>query len=104
MLAERLLLLLVPLVGIVLPLFRVVPAAYRAIVERRIIALYGELKMLETDLEARGPGPSRGELLPRVDALEVRAAQLRVPLRFSQMFYTLKVHIRLVRDRLASRQ
>ena len=102
-LAERLLLLLVPLVGIVLPLFRVVPAAYRAIVERRIIALYGELKMLETDLEARGPGPSRGELLPRVDALEVRAAQLRVPLRFSQMFYTLKVHIRLVRDRLASR-
>src|SRR5262249_19273383 len=40
-LSERLLLLLVPLVGIVLPLFRVVPDTYRAMVERRIIALYG---------------------------------------------------------------
>jgi len=103
-LTERLLLLLVPLVGIVLPLFRVVPDAYRAMVERRIIALYGELKMLETELEARGPGASRGELIPRLDALERRAAQLRVPLRFSQMLYTLKVHIALVRDRLASRE
>ena len=100
-LSERLLLLLVPLVGIVLPLIRVVPEAYRGMVERRIIALYGELKMLEMELEARGAGPSRDELIPRLDALERRADQLRVPLRFSQMLYTLKVHIRLVRDRLA---
>ena len=103
-LAERLLLLLVPLVGIVLPLIRVVPDAYRGMVERRIIALYGELKVLETELEASGAGASRGELIPRLDALERRADQLRVPLRFSQMLYTLKVHIPLVRDRLASRE
>jgi TRAP transporter TAXI family solute receptor len=103
-LAERLLFLLVPLVGIVLPLIRVVPDAYRGIVQRRIIALYGELKVLETELEARGPGASRTDLIPRLDALERRAAQLRVPLRFSQILYTLKVHIRMVRDRLASRE
>ena len=103
-LAERLLLLLVPLFGIVLPLIRVVPEAYRRMVERRIIRLYGELKLLEAELEARGPEASHADAIPRLDALERRADELRVPLRFSQILYTLKVHIRLVRDRLARRE
>src|SRR5262249_53935776 len=81
-LVERLLLLLIPLFGIVLPLIRIVPDAYRGMVERRIIALYGELKVLETELEARGSGTSHADLIPRLEALERRAAQLRVPLRF----------------------
>jgi len=103
-LAERLLLLLVPLFGIVLPLIRVVPEAYRRMVERRIIRLYGELKLLEAELDARGPEASHADAIPRLDALERRADELRVPLRFSQILYTLKVHIRLVRDRLARRE
>jgi hypothetical protein len=101
-LTERLLILLVPLLGVMLPLVRIVPGAYRGVVQRRITVLYGELKLLETELEARGPAASRADLIPRLDALERRAALLRVPLRFSQSLYTLKVHIRLVRDRLAS--
>jgi TRAP transporter TAXI family solute receptor len=101
-LAERLLLLLVPLVAIVLPLIRAVPNAYRGMLERRIIALYGELKLLETELDRLGSATSRADLIPRLNALERRAGQLRVPLQFSQMLYTLKFHIRLVRDRLAS--
>src|SRR5215813_2539383 len=103
-LTERLLFLLVPLFGIVLPLIRVVPEAYRRMVERRITRLYGELKLLETELEVRGPEASHADVIPRLDALERRADDLRVPLRFSQTLYTLKVHIRLVRDRLARRE
>jgi TRAP transporter TAXI family solute receptor len=100
-LAERLLVLLIPLLAIVLPLVRIVPGAYRGLMQWRIISLYGGLKLLETELETRGPETSKADALRRLDDLEHRADQLRVPLLYSQMLYTLKVHIRLVRDRLA---
>ncbi len=100
---ERLLLLLIPLVGLVLPLARALPGAYRSLVEGRILALYGELKLLETELESRASGESRAELAPRLDALERRAGQLRVPRKYFQMLYNLRVHIRLVHDRVLGR-
>jgi TRAP-type uncharacterized transport system substrate-binding protein len=100
-LSERLLVLLIPLVALVLPLVRVVPSAYRGLMQQRITALYGELKMLETELDVRGPAAS-ADLITRLDALDLRAARLHVPLSFAQMLYTLKAHIRLVRERLAS--
>ncbi|HEU4382477.1 MAG TPA: TAXI family TRAP transporter solute-binding subunit [Anaeromyxobacteraceae bacterium] len=102
-LAERLLVILVPLVGIAYPLIRIGPGVYQAVMQRRIVVLYGELKVLEMELENRPPGASAADLVPRLEALEARAGHLRVPLMYSQMLYTLKVHIQLVRDRLARR-
>src|SRR5213075_2435070 len=50
-LACRLLIVLVPLVGIVYPLLRFAPALYGWSMRRRIFQLYGELKLIEADLE-----------------------------------------------------
>jgi hypothetical protein len=102
-LSERLLLLLIPLVGLVLPLARIVPNAYRSMIQKRILALYGELKLLETELESRAGGEPPADLIPRLDALEHRAGRLRVPRPYFHVLYTLKEHIRLVQDRLVSR-
>ena len=102
-LAERLLVVLVPLLGVAYPVVRIGPSLYQALMQRRIVVLYGELKVLEAELAARPAGASAADLVPRLDALEARAGHLRVPLRYSQMLYTLKVHIQLVRDRLARR-
>ncbi len=102
-LAERLLVILVPLLGIAYPLLRLGPSLYQALMQRRVLVIYGELKVLETELESRGPGASTADLVPRLDALEARAGHLRVPLLYSQMLYTLRVHVQLVRDRLARR-
>jgi hypothetical protein len=93
----------VPLLGIAYPLFRIGPGLYQALMQRRVVVLYGELKVLEAELETRPPGASAADLVPRLDALEARAGHLRVPLLYQQMLYTLKVHIQLVRDRLARR-
>ena len=57
--------------------------------------------MLEIEPDLRAPGVSAADLLPRMDSLDARADRLRVPLLLSQMPYTLKVHIPLVRERLA---
>jgi len=102
-LAERLLLVLVPLVGVLLPLLRGAPAMYREILRRRMMRFYGELKLIETELEARRPGADTADLVRRTADLETRASHMRGPLYFSQLVYTLKWHIRLVQTRLGER-
>jgi hypothetical protein len=97
---ERLLFVLVPFVGLAVPLLRAAPELYRGVMQRRIVRLYGELKMIESELEARTPGSDVTDLAHRAADLEQRADHLQVPLMFSRWLYTLKQHIRLVRERL----
>jgi HAMP domain-containing protein len=102
-LVERLLLVLLPILGLMVPIVRLVPLVYNELMEKRITRLYGELKILETELEAREPDAERADLTARLDELEARANQLRVPAKFSLMRYTLKQHIELVRGHLGDR-
>jgi hypothetical protein len=96
----RLLVILIPVVGVLFPIVRFVPAIYGWGVRRRIFRLYGELKFLEAEMEARGPKAEVKDLLDRLDRLEDRANHLRVPTMFAQLLYTLRHHITLVRQRL----
>jgi hypothetical protein len=98
-LAGRLLVLLIPVVGVAYPLLRVVPALYGWSMRRRVFRLYGELKFIETEVE-RGREGAAKDLLARLDRLEERANHLRVPDAFAHFLYTLRDHIDLVRERL----
>ena len=97
---ERLLILLIPIVGLMYPPLRLLPPLYAWNARRRIVRLYGELKLIEAGLDDRSGGRDAGDLLGRLDSLENSANQLRVPLLFSATLYTLKQHIGLVRQRL----
>jgi TRAP-type uncharacterized transport system substrate-binding protein len=99
-LVNRLLVLLIPLVGILYPLFRLFPALYGWQIHRRIYRLYGELRFLEHDMESLGSGRSYGELVSRLNKIEQKANRLRVPLMYANMRYTLWMHISLVRERM----
>ena len=99
-LTSRLLVLLIPLVGVAYPLFRLLPALYGWSMRRRILRLYGELKFLEAELETGTPADA-AEVSEQLDRLEQRANRMRVPVTFNQMLYTLKQHIGLVRGRLS---
>lgn len=100
-LAERLLFLLVPLLGVVVPLFRWVPGLYVWSIRRRVFNLYIQLKLIEMEAEALPPGSDPRELTARLDALEARAGHLRVPKFHVAIAYTLRHHVRLVRERVA---
>ena len=100
---ERLLILMIPIVGIVYPALRLLPPLYAWSMQRRIVRLYGELKLIEADLDDRGDGKEAGDLVGRLDGLERSANQLQVPVLFSATLYTLKHHIGLVRQRLDRR-
>jgi hypothetical protein len=99
-LVGRLLVILIPVVGVLFPVVRFVPALYGWGIRRRIFRLYGELKFLEAEMEVRGLHADVKDLLQRLDRLEERANHLRVPTMFAQLLYTLRHHITLVRQRL----
>ncbi len=102
-LVERLAIVLVPVLGILVPLLRGAPVVYIGILESRIARLYGELRFIETDLEERPRGADTSDLAERAARLEHRADHLHVPLYVARRLYTLKQHIGLVQTRLAER-
>jgi hypothetical protein len=100
--ATRLLVLLIPLIGIAYPLLRVLPSLYPWYVRRRILRLYGELRLIEEELQSRGDAAG-SELLKRLQQWDERAQRLHIPVNFVPTLYSLRTHIALLRDRLAER-
>jgi len=88
--AESLLIVLVPLLAVVYPVARMLPAAYGFMIERRIYRLYGELEVLERELETSGPTTV---LQARLESLASRANHIKVPLAFAQRLFFLRSHI-----------
>ncbi len=103
-LTERLLILLIPLLVVVFPAARFLPAVYRYMVERRIYSLYGQLMILEAELERAGPGQAPHHLAAALEDLARRANHLSVPLGYSQQLFILKSHIAQARANVEQRR
>jgi TRAP-type uncharacterized transport system substrate-binding protein len=101
-LADRFLMVLVPLVLLLVPVFRVVPTVYRWRIRQRVYRVYASLLELERDVRRHAVGDRAG-LLERLDTIERRADALKLPLTYADQFYVLREHILLVRQRLTSR-
>ena len=95
----RLLVLVLPIVGIIYPLWTLAPKLYHWQLQRRINRIYGELRQLEFELRLGTPGQRQG-FLARLDALDQRALNLRLPTAFGEVTYNLKSHIHLLRQRV----
>lgn len=99
-LIERLLVLLVPLIAVLIPMMRIMPALYDWRIKRRIFRWYRELKGVEIALhDASGNGDTT-QLLARLEEIEQGVAEIKVPLTYWDYVYTLRGHIDLVRARL----
>ena len=96
-LVDRMVVLLIPLFAVLIPVMKLAPGLYNWRVKSRIYKRYGELKFLEADLEADPAKLSRAEWIARLDAIERDVNHLPMPLTFSDMVYTLRTHIGLVR-------
>jgi len=101
-LAEKLLIVLIPLFAIVFPLISVLPRLFQAVTERRIFVMYRELKLVERALETTGP-IARDQLAEALADLERRANHLWVPLGYSQRLFILKSHISLAQEQIEKR-
>jgi len=99
-LIDRLIVLLVPIVALLIPLLKIAPALYTWRVRAKIFRCYGELKFLEDDLKHHFDAARLETYRQRLDALEDQASQLSVPLGFTDLVYTLREHVNLVRQTL----
>lgn len=96
-LIERLLVLLVPLIAVLIPMMRIMPALYDWRIKRRIFRWYRELKEFEVSIK---DNTDPAQLLARLDDIEKGVAETKVPLTYWDYVYTLRGHIDLVRARL----
>ncbi|MBL8479489.1 MAG: ABC transporter substrate-binding protein [Sterolibacteriaceae bacterium] len=102
-LVDRMVVMIVPLLAVLIPLFKFAPQIYGWRVRSRIYRRYGELKFLENEINENPAAHSRAEWLEKLDRIEVDASHIRTPLTFSDMLYTLRGHIDLVRDMILRR-
>ncbi len=99
-LVNRTLVVVVPMVIVLLPGLRSIPAFFRWRIRLRIYRWYRALLVLERDLIAPLAQEKRMELLGRIDHIEEEVNRMKVPAYFADQFYVLRGHIDFVRDRL----
>jgi len=95
---QRLLLILIPLIAVVLPIVRLIPALQRWLQERKLFRLYGQLKMIELNVKTKHDRVAIQEKLSIMEATIDRTKFAKI---FSDRVYTLRQHVEFVRRSLA---
>src|SRR6516164_6249995 len=97
----KLMILLIPILGVLYPMMRFLPALYDWAMRSKVLRMYGELRLLEDEVAiARNAGRDTREMIARLDRLEEQANHLRMPVAYASMLYMLRHHIDLVREGL----
>jgi TRAP-type uncharacterized transport system substrate-binding protein len=99
--AAQTLLVLIPLLAILVPLTRALPAIYVWNVRRRLMYWYRQLKLLERSLDSRGAKYDLAAHQAELERIDSAVRRIRLPLYFSNELYDLRGHIDLVRKRLS---
>lgn len=97
-LADRVLVVIVPLVVLLVPGMRLVPWLYSWRIRSRIYRWYGALIALERENLAGLAPAERDQAIKRLDDIEQAINRMKVPLAFADQFYVLRVHVGFVRD------
>jgi TRAP-type uncharacterized transport system substrate-binding protein len=99
-LVNRVLVAFVPLVLVLIPGLRLVPALYRWRSQLRIYRWYRKLLVLEREVTPDITPAKRDEMLAQLGEIEDVVKHMRVPASFANLFYSLRQHIDFVRDKL----
>jgi hypothetical protein len=99
---DRLKVLLLPLLALLLPLFRVAPQLYQWRVRSRVYRWYAAVR--EIDMALSSENADLASLRARLRALESDVASVSVPLAYTGEQYHLRLHVHLLREELDRRE
>ena len=102
-LVDRLWVMLVPIIAVVVPLMRAVPAAFLWRVRSRIHRWYARLKEIEIQLEEDPDQEMLQDMLKRLEEAEREVNRIAVPLAYAENLYFFREHVDVVRRRLTRR-
>jgi TRAP-type uncharacterized transport system substrate-binding protein len=100
---QRALALVLAAVAVILPLFSYGPRLYKGLIEYRLHALYRRLRSIEERLQKGTDASQLGVLAEEIEALEHDMIDLGLPVRHSDLYFSVKSHLNLVRIRIRSR-
>jgi len=102
-LVERLIIVVLPILVVVVPIINLLPRIVQWRMRSRIYRWYGELKLLERDVEARQGKLPIEKWLGDLDRIERAAKRIRTSVSVASEAYTLREHVNLVRDTIQIR-
>ncbi|HET9451234.1 MAG TPA: TAXI family TRAP transporter solute-binding subunit [Aggregicoccus sp.] len=102
-LVDRLWVMLVPIIAVLVPLGRMVPALYRWRVRSRVFRWYARLKEIEIQLEENPGRAMLEDMLKRLEETERSVNQIPTPLAYQENLYFFREHVDVVRRRLVRR-
>jgi hypothetical protein len=89
---------------VLVPFSRIVPNLSAWVVRNRMHDLYRRLRFVETEMQIALTASQLDVLQSDLERIEQSANNLGVPIRHSDLFFELKTHINLVRQRLELRR
>jgi hypothetical protein len=98
--ADRMLVLLLPVAVLLVPSLRLIPTLFRWRIRSRIYRYYGALIAIERDAIHQSTETERSALVAELDQIEASINRLRMPLAYADAFYVLREHVSFVRRRL----
>jgi hypothetical protein len=99
---NRIVVVLIPMIVVLLPGMRLIPAIYRWRFRSRIFKWYRALLVIERDLLTDLAPDKRKEIMEKLDDIEVEVNKMKVPASFADQFYALRGHITFVHASLMS--
>ena len=103
-LADRLKVMLIPLVMLLMPLFRAAPPLVRWRTRRKIYVWYSALREIDRERLA-GISPAETDaVLARLREIEQQVARVEVPLSYMDDLYHLRLHLAMVQNNLRAQQ
>ncbi|NNB90974.1 ABC transporter substrate-binding protein [Corallococcus exiguus] len=102
-LVDRLWVMLVPIIAVVVPLGRAVPAMFLWRVRSRIHRWYARLKEIEIQLEEDPDQEMLQAMLKRLEEAEREVNRIAVPIAYAENLYFFREHVDVVRRRLTRR-
>lgn len=98
--ADRLKVMLIPLVMLLMPLFRSAPPLMRWRARRKIYCWYTNLRLIDLKILQGLSGEEARAELTRLQAMELQIAQVEVPLSYMEEIYNLRGHLTLIDAKL----
>ena len=100
----RMVVILVPLVVLLFPFFRIMPNIYRWRMRSKIYRWYSKFEGIDAVIFKEKRSSGIDTYIKELDDLEEKVAQIRVPLAFQEELFDLRLHIDLMRKKLLKEQ
>jgi TRAP transporter TAXI family solute receptor len=95
----RMKIMLLPLIVLLFPFFKLMPPIYRWRMRSRIYRWYSQLEAIDPETHKEDLAEHLDEYLSELNRLEEKVSNISVPLAFSEELYALRLHIDMLRNK-----